>query len=269
MQGGLVRDLRPDRRRLLLDVDLAVGELGTDRLARRPMDPDLVIHNVGDHTTPAGEPSSPKGGEPLPTRRPTPPAGGAQMVPVRCHPPPCPQEGAPVTVEPSPSSGSGAIPAPTASILPEAWVPLLRAKLAPPRVPAHAVPRPRIGGRLAEPWRVAVVTGGPGTGKTMLVSQWLEAAAAARRAWVSLDPADDRPTQFWPTVVTALDGAVPGAFPAPRHSPPAVAATSSCSWSSSPPRRPHWTPRLLWCWTTCTRSVTGGSTTGLRSSSIT
>lgn len=46
MEGGLVRDLRPDRRRLVLDVDLTVGELGADRPAGRPMDPDLVVHNV-------------------------------------------------------------------------------------------------------------------------------------------------------------------------------------------------------------------------------
>jgi LuxR family transcriptional regulator, maltose regulon positive regulatory protein len=118
-----------------------------------------------------------------------------------------------VTVEPSLRDGSGAIPARAdASIFPESWLPLLSAKLAPPKVPAHAIPRPRITGRLAEPWRLAVVTGGPGTGKTVMASQWFETLAADRRAWVSLDPADDRPTQFWPTVVTALEGAATGSF---------------------------------------------------------
>jgi hypothetical protein len=33
VQGGLVRDLRPDRRRVAFDVDLAVSELGADRPA--------------------------------------------------------------------------------------------------------------------------------------------------------------------------------------------------------------------------------------------
>ena len=118
-----------------------------------------------------------------------------------------------MTVEPSPRDGSGTVPARTAaSILPESWLPLLSAKLAPPRVPAHAVSRPRITDRLAEPWRLAIVTGGPGTGKTMIVSQWFEALATNRKAWVSLDPTDDRPSQFWPTVATALDRAATGAF---------------------------------------------------------
>jgi LuxR family maltose regulon positive regulatory protein len=96
---------------------------------------------------------------------------------------------------------------------PDLWLPLLNAKLAPPRVPAHAVPRPRLGERFGGSWRVALVTGAPGTGKTLAVSQWFESLPTSRRAWVSLDPTDDRPAQFWLTVLAALDRAAPGAFP--------------------------------------------------------
>jgi LuxR family transcriptional regulator, maltose regulon positive regulatory protein len=107
--------------------------------------------------------------------------------------------------------GPGSARGSTAVAAPESWLPLLGTKLAPPRVPAHAVARPRISDRLDGPWRLAVVTGAPGTGKTVAVSQWFE--ALGRRAWVSLDAGDDRPAQFWLTVAAALDRAAPGALP--------------------------------------------------------
>ena len=50
-----------------------------------------------------------------------------------------------------------------------------RSKFGCPAVPARAIARPRLGKVLAQPdWRVALVTGGPATGKTVAVAQWFE-----------------------------------------------------------------------------------------------
>ena len=47
-----------------------------------------------------------------------------------------------------------------------------------PAVPARAIARPRLGEVLAQPdWRVALVTGGPATGKTVAVAQWFRSRA--------------------------------------------------------------------------------------------
>jgi len=59
---------------------------------------------------------------------------------------------------------------------------------------------------------VALVTGGPATGKTVSVAQWFEALDPIAREWVTLDAHDDRPERFWLTFVLALERAVPGAF---------------------------------------------------------
>jgi LuxR family maltose regulon positive regulatory protein len=88
-----------------------------------------------------------------------------------------------------------------------------RSKFGCPAVPARAIARPRLGEVLAQPdWRVALVTGGPATGKTVAVAQWFGALGPVAREWVTLDAGDDRPERFWLTFVLALDRAVPGAF---------------------------------------------------------
>ena len=82
-----------------------------------------------------------------------------------------------------------------------------------PAVPLRAVARPRLAEVLAQPdWRVALVTGGPATGKTVAVAQWFQALDPVAREWVTLDAGDDRPERFWLTFVLALERAVPGAF---------------------------------------------------------
>jgi LuxR family transcriptional regulator, maltose regulon positive regulatory protein len=92
-------------------------------------------------------------------------------------------------------------------------VPVPRSKFGCPAVPARAIARPRLAEVLAQPdWRVALVTGGPATGKTVAVAQWFGALGPAAREWVTLDAGDDRPERFWLTFVLALDRAVPGAF---------------------------------------------------------
>ena len=88
-----------------------------------------------------------------------------------------------------------------------------RSKFGCPAVPVRAIARPRLGEVLAQPdWRVALVTGGPATGKTVAVAQWFQALGPVAREWVTLDAGDDRPERFWLTFVLALERAVPGAF---------------------------------------------------------
>ena len=88
-----------------------------------------------------------------------------------------------------------------------------RSKFGCPAVPVRAIARPRLGEVLAQPdWRVALVTGGPATGKTVAVAQWFGTLGPVAREWVTLDAGDDRPERFWLTFVLALERAVPGAF---------------------------------------------------------
>ena len=92
-------------------------------------------------------------------------------------------------------------------------LPVPRSKFGCPAVPVRAIARPRLGEVLAQPdWRVALVTGGPATGKTVAVAQWFETLDPVAREWVTLDASDDRPERFWLTFVLALERAVPGAF---------------------------------------------------------
>ena len=88
-----------------------------------------------------------------------------------------------------------------------------RSKFGCPAVPVRAITRPRLAKALAQPdWRVALVTGGPATGKTVAVAQWFGTLDPVAREWVTLDACDDRPERFWLTFALALDRAVPGAF---------------------------------------------------------
>ena len=62
-------------------------------------------------------------------------------------------------------------------------LPVPGSKFGCPAVPARAVARARLAEVLAQPdWRVALVTGGPATGKTVAVAQWFG----------TLDPVADR-----------------------------------------------------------------------------
>jgi LuxR family maltose regulon positive regulatory protein len=97
--------------------------------------------------------------------------------------------------------------------------PILASKITVPDAPALAVPRPRISELLAGGTRwspLTVLTGPPGTGKTMALALW--AAAEPRAvAWVALDRYDNQPEFFWSHVVAALRRAgvaMPGALSA-------------------------------------------------------
>ena len=92
-------------------------------------------------------------------------------------------------------------------------LPVPRSKFGCPAVPVRAIARPRLAEVLAQPdWRVALVTGGPATGKTVAVAQWFGTLDPVAREWVTLDTHDDRPERFWPAFALALGRAVPGAF---------------------------------------------------------
>ena len=121
-------------------------------------------------------------------------------------------------------------------------LPVPRSKFGCPAVPVRAIARPRLGEVLAQPdWRVALVTGGPATGKTVAVAQWFETLGPVAREWVTLDAGDDRPERFWLTFVLALERAVPGAF--------AQAAASATDVHRLPP---EFLDRLLTAWSAVT-----------------
>jgi len=83
-------------------------------------------------------------------------------------------------------------------------LPVPRSKFGCPAVPARAIARPRLAGVLAQPeWRVALVTGGPATGKTVTVAQWFHTLDPVAREWVTFDAGDDRPERFWLTFALA------------------------------------------------------------------
>ena len=117
-------------------------------------------------------------------------------------------------------------------------LPVPRSKFGCPAVPVRAIARPRLAGILAQPeWRVALVTGGPATGKTVAVAQWFGTLDPIAREWVTLDAHDDRPERFWLTFALALERAAPGAF--------AQTAASVTDVHRLPPEFPG---RLLAAW---------------------
>ena len=121
-------------------------------------------------------------------------------------------------------------------------LPVPRSKFGCPAVPVRAIARARLGEVLAQPdWRVALVTGGPATGKTVSVAQWFGTLGPVAREWVTLDAGDERPERFWLTFVLALGRAVPGAF--------ARAAAAATDVHRLPP---EFLDRLLAAWSAVT-----------------
>ena len=92
-------------------------------------------------------------------------------------------------------------------------LPIVRSKFGCPAVPQRAVARPRLSSVLAgTEWRLALVTAGPASGKTVMVAQWFETLEGTAREWVTLDAGDDRPERFWLAVAVGFERAVPGGF---------------------------------------------------------
>jgi LuxR family maltose regulon positive regulatory protein len=78
-------------------------------------------------------------------------------------------------------------------------------KFVPPTMPSGAFVRPRLHDLVEQgtAGALTVVSGPPGSGKTVLMSAWAQAAADPV-AWLSLDASDARPRRFWTGVVRAL-----------------------------------------------------------------
>ena len=96
---------------------------------------------------------------------------------------------------------------PVSSALPEASAHsrLLATKLTIPPPRPHLVARPHLLERLNQglTYRLILISGPAGFGKTTLLSEW--ALEAGRHvAWLSLDQADNEPTRFWMYAVAAL-----------------------------------------------------------------
>ena len=85
--------------------------------------------------------------------------------------------------------------------------PILISKITVPGVPAWAVRRPQVDKLIAEGARgpLTMVTGPPGSGKTMAIASWAAVRSdPATVVWVALDDYDNRPKVFWSYVVAAL-----------------------------------------------------------------
>jgi LuxR family transcriptional regulator, maltose regulon positive regulatory protein len=75
----------------------------------------------------------------------------------------------------------------------------------------RVVPRPALFERLGTPARVTLMSGPPGSGKTVLLRSWVSGAGLAERAaWVPVARDDRDPQRFWLSVCRALRGTVPG-----------------------------------------------------------
>ena len=132
---------------------------------------------------------------------------------------------------------------------------LLEDKLRVPRPGLAVLPRRRLGDLIEAgvSRRVTLMTGPPGSGKTVAAAQWAATKPASRRpAWVSLDASDRDPVRFWRYVTAALSGAgamtvgKPAASSRPTalpgvagHAgpPPGVAAAEIPQWMAALVRR--------------------------------
>ena len=77
---------------------------------------------------------------------------------------------------------------------------------------AAVVSRPALWERLDQSARVTVVSAPPGSGKTVLLRSWIDAAGLAERAaWVPVERDERDPQRFWLSVLDALRQTAPGA----------------------------------------------------------
>jgi LuxR family transcriptional regulator, maltose regulon positive regulatory protein len=74
------------------------------------------------------------------------------------------------------------------------------------------VARPRLFGRLGAQARVSVVSGPPGSGKTVLLRSWIgQSGVAGSAAWVPAGRGERDPQRFWLPVLAALRATAAGA----------------------------------------------------------
>jgi LuxR family transcriptional regulator, maltose regulon positive regulatory protein len=91
---------------------------------------------------------------------------------------------------------------------PDPVLPAVKLSIPVPRSRSRVVARPRLVQALSDglPARLTLVCAPTGWGKTTVVSEWAT-ATDVRFVWVSLDPGDDEPLQFWRCVVTSIAAA--------------------------------------------------------------
>jgi LuxR family maltose regulon positive regulatory protein len=79
-------------------------------------------------------------------------------------------------------------------------------KIVVPELPAEFTPRLALRQRLgrATAAQVVVVSAPAGSGKTLLLADWVRAAEQPETAWVSLDADDNDPRRLWSAVLTSL-----------------------------------------------------------------
>jgi LuxR family maltose regulon positive regulatory protein len=79
-------------------------------------------------------------------------------------------------------------------------------KIVVPELPAEFTPRPALREELtrATSAQVTVVSAPAGSGKTLLLADWVREAGSPETAWVSVDPDDNDPRRLWSAVLHAL-----------------------------------------------------------------
>jgi LuxR family maltose regulon positive regulatory protein len=82
-------------------------------------------------------------------------------------------------------------------------------KVVVPPLPPRYIPRPRLLDALDEALSrpLTLLSAGPGSGKTVLLSSWVRQRSETV-AWLSLDKNDGAPSRFWPLLFRALHGTV-------------------------------------------------------------
>jgi LuxR family transcriptional regulator, maltose regulon positive regulatory protein len=121
---------------------------------------------------------------------------------------------------------------------------LLEDKLRVPRPGLAVLPRRRVGDLIEAgvSRRVTLVTGPPGSGKTVAAALWASAKPASRRpAWVSLDASDREPGRFWRYVTAALSRA--GAMTGSRS--PALAGVAGPPTGIAAAEIPQWMAAIV------------------------
>ena len=75
-----------------------------------------------------------------------------------------------------------------------------------PELPAEFTPRPALRQRLdaATPAQVIVVSAPAGSGKTLMLADWVRQPGGPETAWISLDADDNDPRRLWSGVLSAL-----------------------------------------------------------------
>ena len=87
---------------------------------------------------------------------------------------------------------------------------VLSTKIHPPRLRADLLARPRLHAALADlSAPLVLVTGPAGSGKTVLVRQWLDWVNHPC-VWLTVDPRDNDPSRFWAYFAGALSVTLPG-----------------------------------------------------------